>query len=341
MGTLSIIWRRGPIRSFAHRRSGRQYPPSSYCSPCVSHGALHGCILFITIFHMIDDLTLPVPPVEPTTPTNATPFQIVLERLDEAPNGNFRPGAFVKLTPALRTSGLLSALPAEELRLLVCILTFLSPNGDALPTFAELADALKLSHWGMELRLQALHNARFQKKPVIQVIERTAGLTAYTISPELVTFEQQAARPTSPPMTIQAAPREAVIRASRAQYARPRAEVEQEIAKSMNWEEPEASTPEEKERHDVFGHLRAIGVEKEEALSLLERFPISAIRQQIEWLDFRNASNRARYLVAAIVGNYQAPRAVREQQAGDVAEEPAPTVIPHTAEDGSVSESAE
>ena len=112
---------------------------------------------------------------------------------------------------------------------------------------------------------------------------------------------------------IYPASREAVIAHSRSQYGRPRDEVERQIVEQMGWDPIDTpTTPEETERLEVKNQLLAIGVSKEEAASLIDRFAIENIRQQIEWLPFRGAKSRSRYLIAAIEGNYQAPASARQ-----------------------------
>ena len=69
---------------------------------------------------------------------------------------SFVPGAMVQITPALRASGLLLSLPAEELRSLLLILTFVHPNGHIQPTLLELAQALRLSQGATRTRMRRL-----------------------------------------------------------------------------------------------------------------------------------------------------------------------------------------
>ena len=74
-----------------------------------------------------------------------SPLAIILERLDVTPDGRFRPSAFIKLTKVFRTSGLLQALPPEELKSFFVLLSFLTPNGACSPTMQQLAGAMRVS----------------------------------------------------------------------------------------------------------------------------------------------------------------------------------------------------
>jgi len=64
---------------------------------------------------------------------------------------------------------------------------------------------------------------------------------------------------------------------------------------------------------------------KEEAASILERFPLGVIQQQLDWLPYRHAKSPARFLVAAIEGNYEAPHIVHQsERAADVDDQEEP-----------------
>ncbi len=61
------------------------------------------------------------------------PFTIFIEHIDKLRDVHWRPTAHVRLTPSLRTSGFLQALPPEEIKGFLTLLTFLTPNGDCAP----------------------------------------------------------------------------------------------------------------------------------------------------------------------------------------------------------------
>src|SRR4051794_22089503 len=73
------------------------------------------------------------------------PFAILHLRREQTRAGYFRPDARLVITSALRTSGLLLALPEGELKSLLFLLSFLSPNGWCRPTAPELAAAMQVS----------------------------------------------------------------------------------------------------------------------------------------------------------------------------------------------------
>lgn len=180
-----------------------------------------------------------VPETTPDAPNK--PFQITHLRREETVNGAFVPGAMVQITPALRMSGLLLGLPAEELRSLLLILTFVHPNGHIQPSLLELAQALRLSQGATRTRMRQLEKFLWQGKPLLHELRRESGLHAYAPSPRILHIAHE------PPQTPQesnatplarAAGREAVIAHSRAAYARPRDEVEAEIARLNGWPWP-------------------------------------------------------------------------------------------------------
>jgi hypothetical protein len=269
----------------------------------------------------MDQVSLPIPPIE-AIHRSATefPFVVVLEQLDRKANGTFRPGAFLKVTPTLRTAGLLRALPAEDLKSLLFLLSFLTPNGECQPSVLELSEAMGVSEGAAKLRMQRLEGFLWRGKPILLRLERETGLAAFTLAPGVIsTYEQMPESDHTQPGLQQTGNREAVIAYSRDTYATPRAEVERQIALQMGWEErEEPATPEEAEKALIRRRLLAIGVEKEKATDLLLRFDIDQIRRQLSWLPYRQAKSPARYLVAAIEGDYQAPSALRQHQ-GEVA----------------------
>jgi len=261
------------------------------------------------------------------------PFIVRLHRLEETSAGYFRPAASVEIAPMFRTTGLLRALPAEDLKILILILTFLSPNGDLLPTVQQLADALRVPEGSLRQRLTRLSAFKWHGERVIQVLSRESGMDAVTISSHLITIEHDTPTTFDARPAIQAAGREAVIEHSRSVYARPRAEVERDIAERMGWELPVATTeqadrtPEEEATTSLRNRLRLIGVPKEHVDDLLARFDHVRIEQQLQWLPYRHAKMPAKFIVAAIMGNYEAPPALRSVTAASpehVAEHVAP-----------------
>lgn len=243
--------------------------------------------------------------------SDTRPLTIALERLDQTKNGYWRPGAFLKLTSRLRTSGLLQALPSEELKNLLFLLTFLSPNGDCQATVLQLADAMQVSQAKVRSRMQRLEKFVWRERPVVTYLPRASGLDSYALAPHLVSV-QPAAVPALEAVTpsIHAAPREQVIAYSRARYARPRAEVERMIAEQNGWELPEETADEEAaddESAQVRRRLRSLGVSRQQVDFLVANFSVDRIQNQLDWLPYRNARRPAHFIVAAIEGDYEEP----------------------------------
>ena len=242
------------------------------------------------------------------------PFAIALTLRSSGKPNHFIPAATVEISQTLRTSGLLASLPAEEVKTLLALLTFLSPNGDIHPTAGEVAQSLNISEGKARERLSRLVRFRWQSRPLASTLWRETGLDGYTLSPDIVSYREADAkqRPT-PTAPFRAAGREAVIATSRAKYARPRAEVEREIAMLNGWplpdtgEDPATVSPGEYLRQ----RLLRLGVTAEQAGILLETFPHEDIELQIAWLPYRGAKNPASYLVAAITGQYAEPELLK------------------------------
>ena len=190
------------------------------------------------------------------TPADDKPFVLRLLRLDETPGGSsFRPGARIALTPALRASGLLLSLPGEDLKSLLLVLTFVHPNGHIQPTLLELSQALRQPQGMTRARMRRLERFVWQGKPLLHEVRRESGLHGWTPSPRILGMEhapQASDMPVSPSSGgSTAAGREAVIAHSRATYARPREEVEREIALANGWEWPPRTLG---ERQDELRH---------------------------------------------------------------------------------------
>ena len=280
----------------------------------------------------LPETPVPATPNAPEHPegTEETPFLIELHRREQTPGGYFRPAASLTITPALRTCGLLQALPAEEVKSLLFLFTFLSPNGWCRPSVPELAEAMRLSEAKVRARMARLAAFSWLGRPLVTEVRRESGLDAFVPAPTIVAVREAPQQPVAPEVPLyRAAGREAVIAHSRAHYARPRAQVEQEIAEMMGWKE-EGDSPEATLRR----RLLSVGLLREQVDLLLAQFPQERIARQLEWLPYRNAKNPAALLVAAIEGDYEAPLPVRMQAAAAAAEyesedhEPEPQEVP-------------
>ena len=254
---------------------------------------------------------MPSPAAEQTQASSLTyartPFVAEVRRRGVSRGGSsegryFIPSASIVLTPALRAGGLWHALPGEEIKTLLLILTFLTPDGACRPALAELAPAMRLPEGKARTRLERLAACRWQGAPVIHELRRDSGLHAFVPAPGVLCAVEAPPKPQETPQELReprAAGREAVIAHSRALYARPRAEVEHEMALRMGWEDPEA-LQREREREDaaltdeernLLARLLGLGVERTKALELLGTHAPECIRRQVEWLPLRGAKN--------------------------------------------------
>ena len=244
--------------------------------------------------------------VEPAFP--ATPFVMVNERKHlVSGSSTFHPDAHLVITPTLRTSGLLSVLPSEDLKNLLYILTFVTANWNCSPTLSELAQAMGVSAMKVRLRLNRLIAFQWRNEPLVYYLERESGMNGFAPSHSLVGIVSEVPKPAKEPPPIQSH-RDEIIALSREKYARPREEVEREIAELNGWEVPEQfATKEEKERNELLRRLCAVGLERGQANEILSQYPFERIRRQLDWLPSRGARLPVRYLVAAIEGDYEAP----------------------------------
>jgi len=123
-----------------------------------------------------------------------------------------------------------------------------------------------------------------------------------------------------PPLENRAG-REAVIAYSRARYANPREEVERIIAEQYGHDPAELGDgPEAVARRQLSG----LGVPRDTVNALLTEHSLEEITDQLKWLPLRGAKSPARFVVAAVQGDYAPPVGVRASSGGETASEPVP-----------------
>lgn len=236
---------------------------------------------------------------------------------DRTPGGYFRPASRLVLTPALRTGGLWAALPPEDFRNLILMLTFLTPNGWCRPTLLELAKAMRVSQGKATARMLRLTGIEWRGQPLVAELPRLDGLTAFVPGRALVAHEDVPPSEPPQPALSPTAGRAAVVAHSRAHYAKTRAEVEAQIGDMMGWAPPTFAGDDPAVadgKRQAYQRMTDIGMPKDQALDLLARFPLEAVERQLTWLPSRKAKNPARFLLAAIEGDYEAPPTVRLYQ---------------------------
>lgn len=237
-----------------------------------------------------------------------TPFLSEDMRLDEEPSGRFVPGARLVVTPALRTSGLITALTDADFKSLMLLLTFLTPNGHIHPTLPQIADAMHESEKAARSRMQRLITFVWRDGPIVREVQRQFGLDCYVPAPHVVANQPaEIAKPMAAPPRPTAG-REAIYAMSRKRYAKTRAEVERDVLEQLG------KTPEEADdtlQWQARKSLENHGVSRFDADRLLTSFSLDSIERQIEWLPLRKAKNPARLLVAAIENDYDPPGTLR------------------------------
>jgi hypothetical protein len=236
----------------------------------------------------------------------------------------------IMITPALRTSGLLFALPAQELKNFIYLLSFATAYGLGRPTVQQLSHAMQVSETRVRTRMDRLTAFLRNGKHLAFPIRRTDSQDAYSLSKEIVALVEErpnvdAEAPVHPKSeskdtmdpTGPRSVREVIVEISRMKHTKPRVEVERDIARQMGWRQSgqtsaksnSASTgTTSKSRSRLVG----AGVTPRVADELLDRYSEEQINRQLEWLPYRKAKNPARLLVAAIEGDYEQPIASRK-----------------------------
>jgi hypothetical protein len=229
-------------------------------------------------------------------------------------SARFRPDARLIVMPALRTSGFLSALSDEQAKLLLWLLTSLTPNGRLFAPVSLLAKEMGISEETVRRKMAALTGASWDGEPIARHLTDDGMVERYVVSNRLLGQENL---PMPSPFLHQSSPglrsiRDAVLSHSRQRYGRPREQVEQYILHhQLGHDEREtAQTPE----GDLYRRLISVGVSREAAARLLETENPIEIRQQLDWLPQRAARDPARYLVAAVKGRYAPPLQIRRSE---------------------------
>ena len=259
---------------------------------------------------------------EPAQP----PLSILVMPRDVGREGAWRPDAFVSLTKTLRTSGFLMALPPEDFKSLLMMLTFLSPNGHCTVMVQQLATAFHLSPHKTRARMNRLVEFRWLEQPIIRYHKAESGVETYALMPGFVpVIEEQVQR--SPAPLLKAVPREVVIEHSRRKYARTRAEVEAEIAKLNNWKPiGEKMSVEAKPLNPQTAKVREkliqAGLLEQQADDLLDRYDVPRIERQLEWLPLREARSPVGFLLSAIKNDYEAPPGWKPDEPQKAVEQP-------------------
>lgn len=246
-------------------------------------------------------------------PNQEPPFTVFIAHRDKESKGYWRPDAFVMLTKSLRTSEFLFALPPDDFKSFLLLLTFLTPNGHCAPALSQLAAALHLSQAKTRSRMQRLVTVRWHDQPIVLAQRSGSGSETYALAPGLLPVREEEPQPAQVPV-LRAAPRGAVIEHSRRTYARPRAEVEREIARLNNWKLPEdtkaggeSELVEDTPQAALQRELMSVGLLKEQAEELVSRYDEIRIRRQLMWLPYRAVRKPAGFLMAAVKDDYAAP----------------------------------
>jgi len=237
------------------------------------------------------------------------PFLIEIRQDRPRPNGRFVPAASLKITEEFRTSGLLHDLAPDDLKNLVYLLTFLSPEGNCTVSLPIITSAMRASSHQVKERMHRLAEFKFRDMNVITEIKYESGLYTYSLHPRLVAYEHLTTSEPHSTSPIVTGSRERVIANTRNRYATPRAEAERMVAEQLGH-----GTPETEEQHKLRMRLENVGLTTEQASDVLSTYAADVIAQQLDWLPYRKAKNPAGYLLAAIDGGYKEPRSICEQR---------------------------
>jgi hypothetical protein len=252
-----------------------------------------------------------------------TPFAVFLARLDATPDGHFRPGLFIVFTETLRTSGLLAELSPDALRDLLTLLTFQKPEGDCQATAATYASAMGITETEGRSRLHRLAAIRWRGAPLAAIVKSPLGIETYRPSPTVLGLAGEAvAKEEDRTLGYRPAGRDSVVAYSRARYARPRQEVERQIAELNGWTDPDAASEADQSvdarERDALRRLGRFGVPARRAVDLLRRYGAERVLRQAEWIRYRRARRPAAMLIASIERDFGVPEALLRERPIDL-----------------------
>jgi hypothetical protein len=213
------------------------------------------------------------------------------------------------LSPNLRHSGLLRVMPLELLQVFIALLTFHDTMGEVKASVLMLSEALNLHPDQVEQRLHILSTYAFDGAGMVFETTLPSDEKGYSLSKRVGVPVDIAPREPALPTSqkpYRPVPREVIVERSRKKYGTPRAEAEALVAEQLGVMPPE-SLP-EGSSGDLYKAMLAVGIIDQEARNLLLENPLEVIESQIEWLPVRGARNPARFLSAAIRGNYAPPQ---------------------------------
>lgn len=271
-------------------------------------------------------------PSPSASPPPVPPFTIYIAHLPTKQPTNWQPAAFVALNSNLRTSGLLRELPPEDLKTLIILLSFVTPNGHCAATLHQLTEALRLSAAKTRARLNRLVELHWLGQPIVMAYRAANGMESFGLVPGFAPIQEEAIKPPVA-QTIKAVPRQVIIERSRRVYARTREEVEREIARLNNWKTPDELAQEKEKRQSASPgeiltttpatsvsitetpetaalrrDLLNVGLIPEQIENVLAHFPQERIERQLMWLPYREeVRNRAGFLLAALKNDYAQP----------------------------------
>lgn len=244
------------------------------------------------------------PPLSPSNNhrNGGKPFALEVQRTFDPLTGDWRSHAFLKITSGFRRSGLLHALPAEELKTLLTLATFVTPSGYCAPTVEQVAHALQTSEEKARKRLERLAAFQWEGKPLVVPIARGNGAEAYTFG------RAGAVAPQTVPAVIPASPPAASPTAS---LGTPpiNEDAFQEEPDQKAAAKPARDTSSPEERSRLAQRLVEVGLEEEAATWLIDLYGAERVQRQLDWLPDRyNVREPARFLKVAIERDFEAPR---------------------------------
>lgn len=249
-----------------------------------------------------------------TAENSEAPFNVLHLRIPEKPgDSHYTPSAHVALAPALKSGELLRSLPGEEAKTLLTLLAFVTQNGVVQVYASDIAGVLAVSERKARDRLLRLETLVWKGEPLVRTVHIAPGVDAFAPAIHLLAHQHQPEPEANPPLpAFTSTQTHAVSLATPLERAEPVAS-----ATTLNTELSNKSGDEDRinAMRDTILRLCAYGISEDEAAHLVATYPLERIERQILWMGYRQARTPARFLIAAIRNDYDAPEYVRHHSA--------------------------
>lgn len=228
-----------------------------------------------------------------------------------------RPVPSARIVVGSGLPSLIADLGPSDVGYLALLMPFVTANGDVGPSAATVSAALGGLRPTLRLRLLRLARRYWRGQPVLYVRRTASGLETFHPAKLVLGRREFFPPPETPHGVSPAAGSRAIIDASRAAYARPKAEVEKELTIINGWPardeldalaQAAAQPPGSLDERWAVERLAKESVDYSLAVKLVREYGAERCLRQLRALPGRRGiRDKKRYIVGAIMRDYPLP----------------------------------